>query len=190
MKNNKLWILVAVILFLLGIAGSFFLFGKPETPQESIIQQPAERTLSVTEDYSYLRIYYPFADRLELVEKRLPKRTKEIAIAEAIIEEFFRGPEDNGEISIPRDVRLLGLYKDPYQILYIDLSDELRRNFSGDALSEYLILKGLFESLLSNLEDFSDFKIIVEGKEIESFGGHIYLNLPLGSVISREIKEE
>lgn len=190
MKNNKLWIFGAVILFLLGITGSFFLFGKPKTFQETEILTPAEHALSKTEDYSYLRIYYPFADRLELVEKRLPKRTKEIAIAEAIVEEFFKGSEDNGEASIPRAVRLLGLFKDQYQILYIDLSDELRRNFSGDALSEYLILKGLYESLLSNLENFSDFKILVEGKEIESFGGHIYLNLPLSSIISREIKEE
>ena len=71
-----------------------------------------------------------------------------------------------------QNVKILGIYRDQNQILYIDLSDELRRNFQGDALDEYLLLKGMYETLVSNVQDFQDLKVLVEGKEIETLGGH------------------
>jgi spore germination protein GerM len=123
-----------------------------------------------------------------MVGKRLPRRTRQTAIAEAVIEEYFRGPGSAKTSCIPLNVKLLGLYKDPRQILYVDLSDELRRNFQGDALSEYLLLKGFYESLISNLQDVQDVKILAEGREIESLGGHVFLKYPLKDVISSEFR--
>jgi hypothetical protein len=85
-------------------------------------------------------------------------------------------------------VSILGIYKGSDQILYVDLSDELRRNFQGDALSEFLLLKGLYESLLANLQGIEDVKILVEGKEIETLGGHFYLKYPLKNLASYEFR--
>jgi hypothetical protein len=73
-------------------------------------------------------------------------------------------------------------------MLYIDLSDEVRRNFQGDALSEYLLLNGLYESLVSNISDFQDVKILVEGRELETLGGHIYLKYPLKNILAPELR--
>jgi hypothetical protein len=137
-------------------------------------------------DFSALRIYYPMEDRLEMIEKRVPRRTKQSAIAEAVIEEFFKGPGSGKIVHIPGNVKSLGIYRDEAQTLYVDLSDELRRNFQGDALAEYLLLKGLYESLISNLQDIQDIKILVEGKEMESLGGHFYLKYPLKNTVSFE----
>jgi hypothetical protein len=64
----------------------------------------------------------------------------------------------------------------------------MRRNFQGDALSEYLLLKGIYESLVSNVQDFQDVKLLVEGKEIETLGGHFYLKYPLKNTFSAEIR--
>ena len=95
------------------------------------------------------------------------------------MEEFFKGAGNNYTADIPQNVRIIGLYKDANQILYIDLSDDLRRNFQGDAFSEYLLLNSIYESLLSNLQDFQDYKILIEGKEAETLGGHFYLKYTL-----------
>ena len=52
---------------------------------------------------------------------------------------------------------------------------------------EFLVLKGLYESLVSNTPDIQDIKVIIEGKEVETLGGHLYLLYPLKDTVSHEI---
>jgi len=142
--------------------------------------------LPQTEDLFTMKIYYPVGNRLQIEERRLHRRTTQIAIAEAIVEEFLKGPVGIRVSDMPKDARLLGIYRDENRILYIDLSDEFRRNFQGDALTEFLLLKGLYESLSSNLAEIEDVKILIEGREIETLGGHLYLSFPLKDMVSYE----
>jgi len=188
MNNKFIWIFLIILFFLAGAAGSYFFSAKFAGTEKPATGTAGENMPIGTEDLFSIRIYYPVDNRLEMFEKRLPKRTKPEAIAEAVIEEFFKGAPGNRSLSIPQDVKLLGLYRDSGQILYIDISDEFRRNFQGDALSEYLLLKGLYESLVSNLQDYQDFKILIEGKELETLGGHIYLKYPLKNIVAYEFK--
>jgi hypothetical protein len=187
MKNKKIWIAALVIIFLAGVSGSYLVFrvfSRQEIrPAPVAASSPAP---VATEDFFDLRMYYPVDNRLETVEKKLPRRTKQFAIAEAVVEEYFKGPGNDTVSSLPQNVSLLGIYKGSDQILYVDLSDEVRRNFQGDALSEFLLLKGLYESLLANLQGIDDIKILVEGKEIETLGGHFYLKYPLKNLASYE----
>lgn len=184
MHNKRLWILLILVFFIAGAAGSFFLskqLSPPDAPHPaaSPSDPPGER-----EDTLTLRVFYPKNRTLQMEEKKVPSRTNQLSVAEAVIEEYFRGPSDSSGSTIPGGVKLLGLYRDADMILYIDLSDEFRRNLQGDAHTEYLLLKGLSESLVSNLQDFSDFKILIEGKEHESLGGHFYLGHPLKGLVA------
>jgi spore germination protein GerM len=182
-KRLSVIILLALI-FLGGVAGGYLYFMKifsREKPTEEAVE-----TLTRTEDLFSLRIYYPVGDRLRIEERRLPRRTVQIAVAEATVEEYLKGPAGVASSSIPRDAKLLGLYKDADRILYVDLSDEFRRNFQGDALTEFLLLRGLYESLVSNIQDIQDVKVFIEGKEIETLGGHFYLLHPLKDMVSHE----
>jgi len=190
MSSKKLWIMLILLFFLGGSVGSYFFFKKFTLTEKLPANIPTASSHQESEDLFYLRMYYPADNRIQMIEKGLPKRTRQISIAEAVIEEFFKGSGNDKMSYIPQNVKLLGLYKDPDQILYIDLSDEFRRNFQGDAISEYLVLKGMYESLVSNLQDFQDFKILLEGKEIESFGGHFYLKYTLRNLLSNELKGE
>jgi hypothetical protein len=189
MNSKKAWMALLVIFFLAGVSASYFLFSTFTRQEKPPVAGPvAPAVPAVPEDLFDLRMYYPVDGRLETVEKKLPRRTKQYAIAEAVIEEFFKGP-GNGHVSpLPQNVSLLGIYKGSDHVLYVDLSDEVRRNFQGDALSEFLLLKGLYESLLANLQDIEDVKILVEGKEIETLGGHFYLKYPLKNVASYEFR--
>ena len=190
MISRNLWIVFIVLFIITGVAGSYF-FMRNLTRQEKQTPSPtAEGPLMEPVDVSVLRIYLPHNNRLDLVEKKIPKRISNTGIAEAVVEEFFKQTVAEGVSSIPQNVKLLGLFKDEGQMLYVDLSDEVRRNFQGDALSEYLLLKGIYESLVSNVQDFQDVKILVEGKEIETLGGHFYLNDPLKNTFSAEIRGE
>ena len=178
-------IVLLAVLFLAGVVGGYLVFMKV-FPQEMPPEGEVE-SLIVQGDLFSLRIYYPVNDRLLMEERRLPRRTEQYAIAEATVEEFLKGPVGGVPSALPSDARLLGLYKDTDQILYVDLSDEFRRNFQGDVYTEFFLLKGLYESLISNVPDIQDVKVLIEGKEIETLGGHLYLLYPLKDIVSAEL---
>ena len=192
--SSKSFLITLIVLLVILAAGSggYLAYQKSKTNSKSSITGPVEQTQQPGDgDLSTFRIYYPAADRLLTQERRISRRPKQTGTAEAVMEEFFRGPGGEQASSlVPRDVKVLGAYRDSAQVLYVDLSDELRRNFQGDALAEYLLLKGVYESLMANLQDIADVKILVDGKEIESLGGHFFLKFPLRSVVSPEVKAE
>lgn len=188
MNKRNVWITVIALLFLAGAAGSYFFLHNLSLPVKQPLAPAPQSPVTELIDYSVLRIYQPRGNRLEMTERKIPKRISSTALAEAVVEEFFRPQLAEGVSPIPRDVKLLGLYTAAGQMLYIDLSDEVRRNFQGDALSEYLLLKGLFQSLVANVQDFQDVKILVEGKELETLAGHFYLKYALKAMLTAEPK--
>jgi spore germination protein GerM len=189
MNSKKVWLTLVVIFFLAGASGGFFLFRKLTLGEKPAAFPSAQDSgQPAADEVIALRFYFPVGGRLELVEKKVPRRTKQMPMTAALIEEYFKGPGNGRSSQVPQNVKLLGLYRDASQMLYVDLSDELRRNFQGDALGEYLLLKGVYESLISNLQDVRDIKILIEGKEAETLGGHIYLRYPLKNTVAYEFK--
>ncbi len=69
-------------------------------------------------------------------------------------------------------------------VVYIDISKDIRKSFRGDAYEEYEIIAGLCRSIKASIPDFTTLKIIIEGKEAESFGGHINISRPIRGDIS------
>lgn len=188
-SKKYLWVIIFILLFAAGIAGGFFYFSKKFPSQASPLKEPEEKGLSMIDDLLTVRVYYPVEERLQMEERKVQRKIAQMAVAEAVIGEFLKGPADARVTVIPKDTKILGLYKGEDGILYIDLSDEFRRNFSSDAVAEFLLLKGLFESLISNVQDITDVKVLVEGREMESLGGHLYLIYPLKDAVSSESAE-
>jgi hypothetical protein len=178
-------IVLLVLLFLAGGIGGYIYFSKV-IPQERAVSEGGIEPSAKTEDLFSLRIYYPAGDQLQIEERRLPRRTGLLAIAEATAEAYLKGPSQTTTAQMPKEVKVLGVYKGVDGILYVDISDELRRNFQGDVFAEFLLLKGLYESLVSNVEDIQDVKVLIEGKEVETIGGHLYLSSPLRDMVSNE----
>lgn len=190
MNNNKVFIII-VLVVIVAAAGAGALYFYVKRQQPAMVKEEATGALvpaSDSDELSGVRLYYPMDGSLQMKERRLPRRSKQTGMAEAILEEYFRGPGNGASNAIPREVKIMGLYRDAAQMLYVDLSDEFRRNFQGDALAEYLVLKGIYESLMTNVQDIQDIKILVEGKEIESMGGHFSLKFPLKNIISADAK--
>ncbi|MGD1076526.1 MAG: GerMN domain-containing protein [Thermodesulfovibrionales bacterium] len=128
-------------------------------------------------------IFYPSEGTLVMEERRV-QREAEITMAEEIVAEFLKEPLNRAASIIPRGAKVLGLYQGSDGILYIDLSDEFRKNFQGDALAEFLLLKGLYESIISNVKGVNDVKVVIEGQEMESIGGHLFALYPLKNTLA------
>jgi hypothetical protein len=87
----------------------------------------------------------------------------------------------------PYKVRLLDLYMDREGIVYIDFGGELKNNFKGDATEELRMIAGLYKGIKFKVPGFTALKILINGKESESFGGHIDISRPIGEKIEESI---
>lgn len=182
-KKRIIWILLFVLLFLSGIAGGFFYFSKGFGPERMVatVQQEEKQP----DNSSFIRIYYPSEGRLLMEERRVKRQVSLPGMAEEVMKEFLKGPSQMNKSGIPIATSLLGIYPGSDGILYVDLSDEFRRNFQGDAIGEFLLLKGLYDSILANVTGVDDVKILIEGKEIESIGGHLFALHPLKNTLAQ-----
>lgn len=186
-KKKALLLVSFLVLFGAGIAGGYLYFSGRVVHRQTAetMPQPEERY----DDFSTIRVYYPSGGRLVMEERKVPRQFSVVLVAEAAVKEFLRGPsigtsaEAAGKSEIPAGARLLGVYPGSDKILYVNISDEFRRNFQGDALNEFMLLKGLYESIISNVQGIEDIKIVIEGKEVESIGGHILILYPLNGVL-------
>ena len=75
--------------------------------------------------------------------------------------------------------RLIDLYLDSRGIIYIDLGNEISKNFHGDASEELGLIMDIYEGLRASIPGLTAVKILIEGKEVESFGGHIDISRPI-----------
>lgn len=165
-----------IIFFLLGIgAGIFYSKRKTMNPKElpSVITNKAE---GINKHTKTLNIFFPNKESLQMEERVVEV---EGSLVEKALIEFFKGPTGAEEPFEPSMVGVLGIYNGADDIIYINLSDEIRKNFSNTALYEFLFLRALFETAISASPDMKDVKILVEGKEIETIGGHISTIKPL-----------
>jgi len=169
------YLLVAVLVFTSGaIAG--YLYFKPmlafKAPFIENIESQRLRAKSDDKRKDSLRLYKsPQKDLLEY-DDRFRKDTI-LVTAEDIIKKYID----------PYGGELLDLYMDKEGTIYVDFSSELRKKFNGDAFDEYLIIAGLYKKLRINVPNFNSLKILINGKETESFGGHIDISRPIGGGI-------
>lgn len=188
-SKKYLWIPAFLLLFAAGMTGGYFYFSKKFPSQVLPAKETEEKISRAIEDMFTLRIYYPAGGRLQMEERKVQRKTPQMTVAEAVISEFLKGPVNGSVSEIPKDTKLIGLYRGDDGMLYVDLSDEFRRNFGSDAAAEFLLLRGLYESLISNVYDITDVKILIEGREMESLGGHLYFSCPLKDIVSSDLSD-
>lgn len=188
-KTRLVWIGIFLLLFISGMIGGYIYFLGRE--KDSVVENRIRKEEGIQDtDLSVIKVYYPVKDKLLMEERKVRRQTSTPSMASAVIEEFLKCPSIEQGCLIPEGTRLLNVYRGRDGILYLDLSDEIRRNFQGDAYGELLLLRGLYESIVSNLSGIEDIKILVEGKEIESLGGHISILYPLKNTVVVALSNE
>ncbi|MBI5055155.1 MAG: hypothetical protein HZB61_00870 [Nitrospirae bacterium] len=82
---------------------------------------------------------------------------------------------------------LQDLYMDKDGIVYIDLGNELKKDFKGDASEELNIIAGLYKCIEPVVPGLTAIKILIEGHEAETLGGHLDISKPIGKEIAENI---
>ncbi len=185
--NKKKTLMTAAlfaVLFAIGITAAYVVFESTSPPGRPPLVEPAGE-ISTT-----IQLFFPSGGKLQSEERSVPRTLSRLSAARATVEEFLKGPSGDIKSYVPGDAELLNIYDGSDGILYVDLSEAFVRNFQGDAFVEFLLLRGLYESILTNVYGVADVKVLIAGREAETLGGHISILKPLGESVSQTLVEE
>jgi len=136
--------------------------------REAAVKNESAAPVQPEGDAEAIKIFYPSGEGISVEEKMIKKSLLSVVFAQNIISEYLKG------LKFETEIRLINVYRDRNNVIYIDISDGFRRGFSGDAKQEYYLLKSIFETVYRNVPDVEDVRLFIEGREIESIGGHFY----------------
>jgi hypothetical protein len=171
-RKSYFWYYVSsgFLFFLISGIASYFYF-KPmlafEAPFIEDIQSQRLEGNSDHQEKEGLRLYS--SQKRVFTSREKSQRGAYLFIAEDVIKKLIE----------PYGVKLRDLYMDREGTIYADFSSELKNNFHGDASEEYSIISELYKRLKANVPSFTALKLLIEGKEMESFGGHIVISRPI-----------
>ena len=175
-------LLLAAAIIVVGLVIGFWLSGrsritsKPEPPKVPYAtgQAPQERdkvkiyVMKIIDDepklVSETRSVPTGADPHKIAVERLLATNREV------------GPSQN---LIPIGTKLLSL--DIHDgIAYVNFSRELKENFNGGSEQEALLINSIFHTL-SQFEGVKKVQILIEGKKVDTIGGHLEISEPVAA---------
>jgi len=99
--------------------------------------------------------------------------------ARQILQKLLDGPKTPTLYpSVPKDTKLQEVFVDDTGMAYVDFSSTISANHPGGMLSEQATVYSIVNSLVYNLPEIRQVKILVGGAEKETLAGHCLL-LPL-----------
>ena len=95
-----------------------------------------------------------------------------------VIEELISGPQGESVPTLPSATRLLAVYLSK-NTAYLDFSREIVDDFGGGTAAEYMLVASVVQTVCSNFPQVDAVRILVEGKEVDTLGGHLLISKPL-----------
>jgi len=173
-----IFVLIAVFVVSMGIS-YFFLKGKFEFNSTFIEEITSRQDIKEHKEQKeeLHRLYESKETASQNGDETSAGENSSLAAAEDIIRKYVKAYE----------VRLLDIYMDKDGVIYVDLGDELKKNFKGDASEELNIIAGLYKGIEQAVPGFTALKILIEGHESETLGGHIDISRPIEKEIAENI---
>ena len=177
--GHKRWPIITVLLITYALsAGVSYIFLKDKFAFEStfITEIEARQALSEKKENSKQagRLYETGGHVPAVKSGTVPRKDRMLVIAEDTIRKLIE----------EYDAKLLDLYLDRDGMIYMDFSDELKKNYHMDISQELSFLASLFNGIRSSIPGLTAMKILIEGEEAESLGGHIDISKPIGEEIA------
>lgn len=181
-KTGSWFYLFVVFILLIVSTGGSYLYFKPRFAFESsfIEDIESERLKAGDEEKKEdtLKLYKSYEYTPSTWQSEEFRKDAFLVIAEDVITKYLK----------PYKVDLLDLYMDRKGLIYVDLSAGLKKDFKGDVFEEFSFVAGLYSRIKTTIPGFTALKILIEGREVETFGGHIDISKPIGGEIAGGIR--
>ena len=154
--------------------------GAQEKPvgREDVIPHPGIRA-----PLKKSNVHLYFADRdnyfLTSEQRVLTHYENPVAYARVIIEALIRGPRQGLVRTVASGTKLRAVYIATGGICFVDLSRNIGKDHPGGCNSEILTIYSIVNSLILNIPEIKQVKILIEGEEALTLAGHIDLKSPL-----------
>jgi len=169
---KKLIVVIVVIIVCGAVAWQVWRHMSKE-PEEAPPVDISQRTRTVT-------LYFGSRDAGSLVpeSRELKARDDVIGDLRGVVEALISGPQDGGVPTLPSSTRLLGAYISE-NTAYLDFSSEITDVSTGSTAGEYMLIASVVNTVCSNFGEVDAVRILVEGQEVDTLGGHLLISHPL-----------
>lgn len=185
--RNKIFILIALFLLIIAGSGLWFYFYGDRNNIDEVTQSilSLNRKKSLIEDKSVISVYYPEDMKLNTHKIEIKRIFDSLELGKAAAKAFFSYYTTINNAVLSGDVEILGIYYGTDNLLYINLSRDIIRNFHGDAIDEYMFLKSLYMTVSTQI-DVADIKILIDSHEASSLAGHYDLTYPIKQLFAND----
>jgi spore germination protein GerM len=169
----------AGVLFVAGVIWLWFAFGPGRTPRLAV-----ERLAPLASELEGIRgvtLYFaiPGSDNLGAEYRDVVVKDRPADRVRAIYRELLAGSSTGLESPFPEGVDLLNAYYTSKGTLYLDWNRALVQSYRGGTGREQQILGSIVLTAAENLPDVTEVSILVEGRPVETIGGHFDIMNPL-----------
>jgi spore germination protein GerM len=146
--------------------------GTIQTPLPIPQAQPEKQD---SQSLTLLHLYFAdrFGNYLQAEERQLSSVSHAVEKGRLIIKALIKGPKTDLIRTIPLGTRLHALYLDRNGRAYVDLSDNVINHSPRGCKSEILTIYSIVNSLILNIPEIEAVKILINGRETPTLGGHI-----------------
>ena len=180
-------LIIAIIIVSSGWILYLFLF-KNSTPLPMVLDPPAgeigseERLQAPVKeaDTSLVNLFFSDKENGSLVaeERHLPHSKDPVEFGKKIIEALIQGPREELMRTIPTGVELRALFITKEKTAFVDLSEAVRDNHPGGVQSELNTIYSIVNSLILNIPEIEQVKLLIGGKDEPVLCGHIDVRFP------------
>ncbi len=178
MKKVLLYLIPILIVLTVAVVAIVLVMKQGERQDEEIKQQIEKsrsiETESVLPTTEVVLFFHDPDDEFLIPEKRniyatplLSDRAKQVVI------ELIRGPAPGGAATIPQETTLNELYILENGTACVDLGENFEKDAEGGSASQLSQIYSLVNSLTYNFPEIQNVRILINGEQRRSFGGHI-----------------
>jgi spore germination protein GerM len=96
-----------------------------------------------------------------------------------LIEDLIEGSTEGNRATIPKGTQLRAFFLLDDGMAVVDFNPQFRENHPGSCRMEQLTLFSVVNSLILNVPEIRQVKILIDGAEAQTLAGHLCLAYPL-----------
>jgi len=174
--------------YFLGIVGRIRSIVQQPESEANPFKSPAAPLYSSADPPMDVRMFFPSASGNAILstEQRMIFKSREIPNrAKQILQIVMDGPNSNALLpAVPKETKLQEVFESSDGTLFVDFSSAISVNHPGGTVNEQATIYAIVDSLLFNLPEVHQVKILVGGQEQETLAGHCLLLLPFALDLS------
>ena len=122
-------------------------------------------------------LYFASADGRSLVPeyRQIASSPGTLENLRRVIEAVISGPEGGAVPTVPSSVRVRAVYVHD-KTAYLDFSSDIVDDFSGGSAAEYSLIASIVQTACANFTEVEAVRILVEGEERDTLGGHLRIS--------------